>query len=223
MRKGVKLLLILSGAAASLYAQESYIPTLGFKVGVPITDMFSARNTSEFNDTLNGSPFTSAVPRYEFGVSAEFHIFNNLDFEVDGIYKRGGFNSYLPVDGVSAYRPTTFNNWEIPGLFKYNLSIGHLRPFVDVGASLRHISTISQWTDAPGLVSPGFTDNSIALRNRNSYGGVAGIGITFKEGPLRLSPEVRYTRWANEAFEYPGLKTNLDQADFLLGIAFGSK
>jgi hypothetical protein len=222
MYKGLKYLLIVSAGAASLCAQESYIPTLGFKVGVPVTDMLSAKNTSEFGDTINGSPFSAAVPRYEFGVSAEFHITSRLRFEVDGIYKRGGFNSALPFgsSGGLAYRPTSFNNWEIPGLFKTNVSVGHLRPFIDFGAALRHISTISQYTYAPGLVIPEFTDNSIALHNRNSFGGVAGIGFTFKKGPFELSPEVRYTRWANQAFQYPGLRTNLDQGDVLLGIGF---
>jgi hypothetical protein len=222
MYKGLKLLLTVSVGAASLCAQETGLPSFGFKVGVPITDMFSAKNTSEFGDTLNGSPFSSAVPRYEFGVSAEFPLIGHLRFEVDGIYKRGGFDSALPFGGTGglAYSPTTFNDWEIPALFKTDVSVGHIRPFVDFGAALRHISTISQYTYAPGLVIPGFTDNSFALHNRNSFGGVAGIGITFKKGPFRLSPEVRYTRWANESFQYPGLKTNLNQGDFLLGIAF---
>lgn len=222
MYKSLKFLLILSAGAASLYAQESYMPTLGFKVGVPLTDMFSASNTGEFGNSQTGSPFSSAVPWYEFGVSGEFHITSRLRFEVDGIYRRGGFDSALPfgTTGGLAYRPTTFNNWEIPGLFKTNVSIGHVRPFIDFGAALRHISTISQSTYASGLVGPGFADNSIALHNRNSLGGVAGIGITFKKGPFELSPEVRYTRWANEAFQYPGLRTNLNQGDVLLGIGF---
>ena len=64
------------------------------------------------------------------------------------------------------------------------------------------------------------SDNSIALHNRNSYGGVAGFGITFKKEPFELTPEARYTRWANEAFQTNGLRTNLDQGDVLLGLVF---
>jgi hypothetical protein len=210
--------------AVALHAQdnETRPVDLGFKVGVPITNMFSASNTSEFNQTVPGSAFSSAVPRYEFGVSGEFHLYKNLRFELDGIYKRGGFSSALPwASGGFAYRPTNFNWWEVPGLIKTNVTLGHVRPFVDFGAALRHISTIGQTTYAAGLLGGmTMTDNSIALHNRNSYGGVAGIGITFKKGPFKVSPEVRYTRWANEAFEYNGLRTNLDQGDFLLGISW---
>jgi hypothetical protein len=225
MRNKLFIAALIAMGTVSLYGQdnETHMPvTLGFKVGVPVTDMFSASNTSEFNDTIANSPFSSAVPRYEFGVSGEFHLPLHLRFEVDGLFKRGGFDSALPFGstGGLAYRPTTFNDWEIPGLFKYNVSMGHLRPFVDFGASLRHISTIGQTTFAPGFLIPQSTDNSIALHNRNSFGGVAGIGFTFKKGPFELTPEARYTRWANEAFETTGLRTNLNQGDVLLGISF---
>jgi len=210
--------------AASLYAQESNMPvTLGFKIGVPVTDMFSASNTTQLGNTTPGS-YTSAVPRYEFGVSGEFRLPMHLRFEVDGLFKRGGFDSALPFGstGSVAYRPTTFNNWEIPGLFKYNVSLGHLRPFVDFGASLRHISTITQTTYAAGFSSAQISDNAIELHNRNTFGGVAGFGFTFKRGPFELTPEARYTRWANQSFvgSLGSLRTNLDQGDVLLGINF---
>jgi hypothetical protein len=148
----------------------------------------------------------------------------HLRFEIDGLFKRGGFDSSLPFGstGGRAYRPTSFNNWEIPGLFKYNLTTGHSRPFVDFGASLRHISTITQTTYAPGLLIPQISDNAIELHNRNTFGGVAGFGFTFKRGPFELTPEARYTRWANQSFvgRLGSLRTNLDQGDVLLGINF---
>jgi hypothetical protein len=223
MRKVVFLGLIVLGAA-SLHAQESKMPvTLGFEIGVPVTDMFSAGNTTQFGNSIPGS-YTSAVPRYEFGVSGEFQLPKNLRFEIDGLFKRGGFDSALPFGstGSLAYRPTTFNNWEIPGLFKYNLTMGHFRPFIDFGASLRHISTISQTTYAAGFAFPQISDNAIELHNRNTFGGVAGFGLTFKRGPFELTPEARYTRWANQSFvgSLGSLRTNLDQGDVLLGISF---
>ncbi len=223
MRKLSFIPMILVGAA-SLYAQESNMPVnLGFKIGIPVTDMFSASNTTQFGNTIPGS-YTSAVPRYEFGVSGEFHLPKHLRFEVDGLFKRGGFDSSSPfgATGGLAYRPTTFNDWEIPGLFKYNVSMGHFRPFIDFGASLRHISTISQTTYAPGFLIAPTSDNASELHNRNSFGGVAGFGMTFKRGPFELTPEARYTRWANQSFvsSLGTLRTNLDQGDVLLGINF---
>lgn len=213
--------------ASCLFAQEpkSFVPTLGFKIGAPITDMFSAGNTSEFNDAIPGSPYNVSVPRYEFGVSAEFHLPYHLRLEVDGLYQRAAFatqNSIVSLGGGSAtqYYSTKMNVFQIPALFKYNVAMGHFRPFIDFGASLRHIAgidNVSSYTDLPLYY---YNNNTPELKNRNSYGGVAGIGMTFKKGIFELTPEVRYTRWSNESFTAAGLRTNLNQGDFLLGIGF---
>jgi hypothetical protein len=214
---------LIAFGAVSLHAQtsESRAVQLGFKVGIPVTEMFSTSNNQFGN--VPGAGFSFHQPRYEFGVTGEFKLPRRLRFEIDGLYKRGGFNSALPWGntGQLAFRPTTFNSWEIPGLFKYQFSAGHFRPFVDFGAALRHISTVGETTSAPGVLISQSNDNSIALHNRNSFGGVAGIGLMFKRGPFELSPEVRYTRWANSSFQYgSGFRTNLDQGDVLLGITF---
>lgn len=217
---------LLTAGLALAQNSETHMPvTLGLKVGIPVTDMFSTGNTSSVlggTNVLNGSNYTSAVPRYTFGASAEFHLPWHLRFEADALFKRGGFNSSIPFGGGTAYRPTSLNWWEFPGLFKYNVAMGHFRPFVDFGASLRHISTITQTTYAPGNTQAVFADNADSLHNRNSVGAVAGFGITFKKGPFELTPEARYTRWGNQAFASSngGLRTNLDQGDVLLGISF---
>jgi hypothetical protein len=222
MLKKISVLALSFLGCAALQAQEVDRPVkLGLKVGVPITDMFSASNTDLFGNTTTPGNYTSGVPKYTFGVSGEFRLPYHLRFEVDGLYKRAGFTSYTSFGSAGfGYRPTSLNVWEIPGLFKYNVSMGHLRPFVDFGASLRHISTINQTTYLPGVGYGVISNNAIELRNRNSFGGVAGFGITFKKGPFELTPEARYTRWANQSFTAEGLRTNLDQGDVLLGISF---
>jgi hypothetical protein len=223
MRKNFKLMTLVAFGAGSLLAQSEgrWPVTLGLKAGIPVTNMFSSGSPSIFgNSSFPNSPYTSSTPRYEFGVSAEFRLPLHLRFEVDGLFKRGGFdNSFLSTSGTSGYMRTSFNQWEIPGLFKYNISLGHFRPFVDFGASYRHISTIGQET-LLGSGGPTFVDNSAAIANRNSFGGVAGFGITFKKGPFELTPEARYTRWANNSFAANGLRSNKDQGDVLLGISF---
>ncbi len=222
---------LIAFGACSVFAQtEAGGPVqLGFKFGVPITDMFDASNTTLFNGNQNvpGSNYTSAFPRYILGVSGEFKLPERLHMrrfrlEVDGLYKRSGFATSSPYDsfGNLGYYNTSMNVWEVPALLKTNITLGHVRPFVDFGASLRHISSIKDNELLPGIPLGVIVDNAPELHNRNSFGGVAGIGITFKKGPIEISPEVRYTRWANESFQAAGLRTNLDQGDFLLGINF---
>ena len=222
MRNSIAVGLFLAISAGSLVAQEDHSPvSFGLKVGVPVTDMFSASNTTAFgsSNVLSG-PYTSAVPRYEFGLSGEIHLPYGLRFEVDGLFKRAGFDSSSVLSGgPTLFRPTSMNVWEFPGLVKKNLALGHFRPFVEAGASLRHISTIDQYTYGAASIAT-LSDNAVELHNRNSVGGVAGFGITFKKGPFELTPEARYTRWANQSFAAAGLRTNLDQGDVLLGISF---
>ena len=208
--------------------------TLGFKGGVPVTNMFSAGSAGGSQASLisgtnalpsffagGGQTFTSSAPFYEFGPSAQFHLPFHLRFEVDGLYKRGGFDSTItaPNAGGTAFTRTSFNQWEIPGMFKYNVTLGHFRPFIDFGATYRHISTIDESTALPGA-QISHLDNSNYLRNRNSFGGVAGFGISFKKGPFEFTPEARYTRWANNSFAAPGLVSNKDQGDVLIGVSF---
>ena len=234
LRKVICAALFLLGATA-VFAQDQdtghWPITLGFKGGIPVTQMFSAGGPIQTITAgagiqtfapVTANPYqiyTSSVPRYEFGPSAEFRLPFHLRFEVDGLYKRGGFDSSFDTLSGTGSTRTSFNQWEIPGLFKYNITLGHFRPFIDAGASYRHISTIDQGTFSPGL-QPNYTDNSYLLKNRNSFGGVAGFGITFKEGPFEITPEARYTRWANNAFSGPGLVSNKNQGDVLIGISF---
>ena len=228
MKNKISFLAVMLLGTTALFgqSQETDRPVkLGLKVGVPVTDMMSAGNTSLFgsNQQIPGSSYTSSAPRYILGASAQFKLPYHLRFEVDGLFRRGGFNTNLPVGpfgSLGNYQQTSFNQWEIPGVFKFNFSMGHYRPFFDVGATYRHISTITQRTFGPRIVGALYSDNAAEIKNRNSFGGVAGIGITFKKGPFELTPEVRYTRWANKAFIGNGLSSNLDQGDVLLGITF---
>ena len=228
MKNKISFLAVMLLGTTALFGQgqETDRPVkLGLKVGVPVTDMMSAGNTSLFgsNQQIPGSRYTSSAPRYILGASAQFKLPYNLRFEVDGLFRRGGFNTNLPAGpfaSLGSYQQTSFNQWEIPGLFKYNISMGHYRPFIDFGATYRHISTITQRTFGPQIVGALYSDNAAEIKNRNSFGGVAGIGITFKKGPFELTPEARYTRWANKAFIGNGLSSNLDQGDVLLGITF---
>jgi len=228
MRSKFNILVLAVIGASGLLAQnsDSHMPvTLGVKVGVPVTDMFNASNTTLFNgnESVPGSTYTSAVPRYTLGVSAEFHLPYHLRFEVDGLYKRAGFatqNNFALGGTATQYYNTSFNVFEVPGVIKYNIALGHFRPFIDAGASLRHIATVSQSSEYTTLPLFYYNNNTPELRNRNTVGAVAGFGITFKKGPFELTPEARYTRWANQSFSAAGLRTNLDQGDILLGISF---
>jgi len=63
----------------------------------------------------------------------------------------------------------------------------------------------------------------VEFNKATDEGLVFGFGVAFKMGPVRIGPEIRYTRWGSENFEDPVgslLHTNKNQGDFLLGILF---
>ena len=126
----------------------------------------------------------------------------------------------MHLSGIS-YRSTEANQWEVPALVRVKLPFGRMAPFVSMGMTLRHISSIRQTTYTRRR--PYGTIGNIApeLLNRNSFGGVAGIGFQFRKGPVLFTPEARYSRWANESFRfYDVLRSGLDQGDILLGVSF---
>ena len=177
MKKHAFLFVAVLLGATTAFAQESRLPvSLGVKVGVPVTDMFSASNTTLGSNQIPGSNYRSSVPHYTVGLSSEFKLPYHLGFEVDALYKRGGFNSSTPLGSSFTYTATSFTHWEFPALFKYNLSVGHYRPFIDFGASLRHISGIDQTSYASAILGVS-SDNASELQNQTSFGGVAGFGI----------------------------------------------
>ena len=70
---------------------------------------------------------------------------------------------------------------------------------------------------------PAVLDFPVEFRKDTDEGLVFGGGVAFKFGPVRISPELRYTRWGSENFRDPIgslLRTNKNQGDFLLGILF---
>jgi opacity protein-like surface antigen len=121
---------------------------------------------------------------------------------------------------VAATR-TVANSWEFPATVKWEVIPGPIRPFVDAGASVRHISGIGQIQSVANVVTD--IDSAPEFNKRNDIGFVFGGGVAFKLGRVRISPEFRYVRWGSESFRDPVrslLRTSRNQGDFLLGFTF---
>ena len=103
-------------------------------------------------------------------------------------------------------------------MFQYSFARGPLRPFLNGGASFRHITGVQ--TALIGAAPTLNTNTSDFLRNWSSWGGVVGAGVALKLGPLELRPQVRYTRWVNQDFNSLGLTNSLNESVILLGIGF---
>ncbi|MEO8100401.1 MAG: porin family protein [Acidobacteriota bacterium] len=190
--------------------------SIGVKGGIPITD---AVDTARGNN----AGYTTNTKRYLVGPTVEFHLPLRFSIEFDAIYKRLGYQ--YDATGPYVYSKTVANTWEFPALVKFEILPGPVRPFVDAGVSFRNLSGVKQIRQTiSGVTFNRVELNSAAEFNkRNDVGGTAGFGVAFKLGPVRISPEVRYTRWGSETLRDPInalLRTNRNQGDFLIGLTF---
>jgi Outer membrane protein beta-barrel domain len=204
------------GAALSIPLLAGERVSVGVKGGVPITDAFQVARGN------NAAYFTN-TKRYLVGPTVEFHLPARFSVEVDALYKRLGYQ--YEATGPSVYSKTVANSWEFPLLAKFEILPGPVRPFIDAGVSLRHLTGIRQirQTLSGATLNQVEINNAVEFNKRNDLGLVFGFGVAFKLGPVRISPELRYTRWGGENLRDPVnalLRTNRNQGDFLLGFTF---
>ena len=188
--------------------------SIGVKGGVPLTDAF---NTLKGNE----ASYATNTKRYLVGPTFEFHLPLRFSIEFDALYRRLGYDYYQ--SGGTVTSGTVANSWQFPLLIKWAVLPGPVRPFLDGGASVQHVSGIEQVSSA--LRAVGLSSSRPAEFNASTDVGLTvGAGVEFRVGRyLRISPELRYTRWGSETFRDPVnalLTTNRNQGDFLLGITF---
>jgi len=210
MKKVTFLCLALAGAS---FAQPV---SIGVKAGVPLTDFVDAAKGD------HAAYFTN-TKRYTVGPTVEFHLPARFSLEIDALYKRFGFEGQAVMADGSTLTATRGNSWEFPILAKFELVPGPVRPFVDAGASIRHISGIKQVRQivSAGTLSVVELDDPPEFNKAMDIGLTFGAGITLKLGRVRISPELRYTRWGGENLRDPVnalLHTYRNQGDFLIGF-----
>jgi hypothetical protein len=217
------LLVFLIGAAAAL-AQPL---TFGVKGGAPLSDFLDAASIEAGGGSFSRSlAYQAATKRYIVGPTVELRLPAGFSIELDALYRR---MNYTGQTG-SVYSATitsssaTANAWEFPLLLKYKFGTGAARPYVDAGFVWDTLSGLKQsvTTTVAGVVSSSSTSTPAELHKKGTSGFVMGAGLDIKALLLHISPEVRYTRWGSTHFQDPLdlLRSNQNQAEFLLGITF---
>jgi hypothetical protein len=179
----------------------------GLKAGIPLTDFLTATDNGLFQ-------YNAPTERYIIGGVAELRLPLGLGVEVDALYRNLQYSSAAASSNISA----SGGNWEFPLLLKYRFHFPVARPFVDGGVA---------WDTITGLKE---TVNQVAsspseLQRNTTAGFVLGAGVDIHAIFLHISPEIRYTRWNSEQISatlstIDLLHSNLNQAEFLVGITF---
>ncbi len=157
-------------------------------------------------------------------------------FEVDGLYRRTGYDAIAGGLGTIANTRVRANSWEFPLLVKYYFGphLLPLRPYAVAWYAIRKLSgfDISVHTIGQDFFTGNTIDQTIHtsspqyyIRDNPVHGVVAGGGLRFKLGHLSISPEARYTHWGSITFDEFGshgfyVQSLQNQADVMVGITF---
>jgi len=152
-----------------------------------------------------GLPFTRGFgrativerTRYLAGLTAQMMVIRHLAVEVNAIYK--------PLRARRAGGGFSVLTWQFPVLAKYGWTKPNKwTPFAEAGPSFRLAGNLSGY-------------------NPSHYGITVGGGVETRAHGFRLSPALRYTRWAEDASRYsfrrtPG--TNPNAIEIVFGVSF---
>lgn len=186
----------------------------GIKLGLPLTDTFDiAGSANRF--------VTAKTKKYIVGPQVELRLPAGLAIEFNALYTRTDFSGVGGIAGSILNSVVDADSWEYPLLLKYtfggaNAGVAAVRPFVDAGASFRRRSDLT----SIGRFITGSSGND---DNDLGKGFVIGGGVEIKALFLRISPEVRFTRWGVDSLRegFGGvLRTNRNQGQVLVGISF---
>jgi hypothetical protein len=192
--------------------------SVGVKGGVPLTDAF------------DGSfGVRSEAKRYTVGPTIELGLPLSLAVEVSALYRRTGYSASDTNAGSAFLTQVRANAWEFPILGKLYLPGDFLpvRPFVEAGYVARTFTGVSAVASSlgPGVITLTPLNTSALLGENPTHGIALGGGLRLKAGGLKISPEIRYTRWTGRPFETRGSRGFFvqpveNQADFFLGLRF---
>jgi hypothetical protein len=210
-----RLFLLAALCAAGLNAQ---LLSFGVVGGAPFTDVVNSYNSN----TLTALPKST---NFIVGPSFQVNLPLSLRIEVDALYRPYSFSTTgtlgVPVVGsILSGTPGTgalvtlpnvsANDWNFPVLMQYRFKTPVVKPFVEAGFAVDHLSNLS--AAATAIASgPG------QLEHQTSVGVVLGGGVDVKIPFVRFSGELRYTRYGSADFQQI---SNLNQAEFLLGVHF---
>ncbi len=136
-----------------------------------------------------------------FGALLEFQVYRNFFVEADGIYRSLHATDLSTAEGDVRFAVLT---WEFPVLAKYKVRLLHrVRPFAELGPSFR-------------------LDGNFNGPTPSHFGVTGGAGLEAALGKLKISPAIRYTRWAEERSPRNAFRaaTFLNEVESLVAFSF---
>jgi opacity protein-like surface antigen len=211
--------------ALAAQAQTSIgLDDLGFRFGVKL----GVQTLDSFH-TVPG--FNADDSRLVAGGLADVRINDYFGAEFNILYRRFRFDALVPAASVAdtVLSTTRAHALDFPLLFKWR-PLGHpdVAPFVSSGLALRYINGNEKLTYFTGRDREQDFSDSLAQESSFNAGWVLAGGADFnRSGGVRITPELRYTRWGRENFRalsatVPAevFRSRKNQFEVLIGITF---
>jgi len=204
--KPLLLLLLIGGAAL---AQPF---SAGIKAGLPLTD---------FLNVAQGDS-TTTTNRYLFGPEVEVRLPHGLSIEFDALYRHFSYANYEPFASSTIITIGSSSNWEFPLVAKYRFRSKTVRPYVEAGVAWDAISGLKNTaSETPCSVVCENTNYPPSVETKSTAGVVVGGGIDIHAFVIHVTPEIRFTRWAQQYFSLDDdLHSGQNQVEFLVGVTF---
>jgi len=166
---------------------------VGVKGGVPLADV---------TQTITAPNFRNLPPRWTLGLMVDVELPLRLGIEVDALYRRAGYEypARVPLGTPPATAQVKEGFWDFPVIAKYRFGEGAVRPYLGAGWSYRKLNDLLR----PASGSNGFT---------------LAAGFTVRALAVRLSPELRYSRWGGSANQ-AAFRAARNQVELLVGFSF---
>ncbi|HEU0124413.1 MAG TPA: hypothetical protein VFQ91_28040 [Bryobacteraceae bacterium] len=174
-----------------LFLPAAYAQNIGIGVrgGVPLTDFLHAESqVGAVTNVVKGRGNVIIGPMFEIRLPM------GLGIEADALYRRWDAKGVLDGGSRSAWDFPIYGKARLPGVI--------VRPYVGAGVNFQRVGDLGRFLQL----------NSTESSRRGFLG--AG-GLEFKVPFVRVSPEIRYTRWNNA-----GPIRSANQLDFLIGLSF---
>jgi hypothetical protein len=184
--------------------------------------------------TLLTNSLTPASSRFDGGATVEYAATRRILVSADILYQFFSYSSEVVTtvslaDGTSqittADESTHARYWTIPVLARYATlpaRTASAQVFIGAGGAFRKISGIRTTTSTVNPDGTTVTDYTPRTPQKlSTFGAVATAGFRVKdEFGIRITPEVRYTRWLSDLFNSWPAKQRRNELSVIIGLTF---
>jgi hypothetical protein len=198
----------------------------GVEAGVPVSPHSEDYGQGcLFQGTTDCGPNDFLIKPYAIGATAEVYLFSNISVQAGFLYQRfhkdvtegliahAGYLNFGQQYGAAA------NGWLFPLLLKYAFGRRRLAPFVDAGATLRHLGPFEgRGIQLDFYLNPQPTSVHFESGRNLDVAITGGAGLEWRISVFDVAPEIRFLHWTSTYYQ-----PAQNQAMLMLGVTFPAR